>query len=257
MIVGQIENETINQKFVDSLVVMALATEKKPTRQYITPKRIVHNDTSDFYFLLLLLGVWGLFKTNNPKFFNDVWRAFINPTLGSRQIKELIQSAAIANLLMNLLSTIVIGIYFYYLITINVDWRFASIPSGLAIGLITVGTVLVYAGKYLFVQFAGWTFNKDQAAEQYNFNVFLTNKIIGITLLPFLVGFAFLDLKFRFTLVVISAVILILLFVNRYFRSWSILAQIFQNSVFHFFMYLCAFEILPMVVILKIVMLLL
>lgn len=249
-------NTELNKKMLDSLVTIALASEHKPVQKFISKKRTTVNNTNDFYLLLLLLFIWGLFKTSNPKFFNDVWRAFINPTLGSRQIKELIQSASLANLIMNLLATIVIGIYFYYLISINVDWRFASIPSGLAIGLIAIGTVVLYVGKYLFVQFAGWTFNKENAAEQYNFNVFLTNKILGVALLPFLVCFAFLDHRYRIVIAIISGIAMLLLIANRYFRSWGIFAQLFQNSLFHFFMYLCAFELLPTMVILKIIMLL-
>ena len=73
-------------------------------------------------------------------------------------------------------------------------------------------------------------------------------------LLPFIVCFAFLDEKWDTPLFIISIILIIVMLLNRYVRSWNIFAQFFMNSRFHFFMYLCAFEILPLAVLIKLVL---
>jgi hypothetical protein len=210
--------------------------------------------TLDFYLLLVLCGILGGIKTIHPKYFNDVWRAFINPTLGSRQLKDMIQSASFPNLIMNLFSCIVFGTYVFYLISIGRDWRFAGMPSSMVVSLLIVGSVLLYSGKYLFVRFTGWAFNIRSTSEQYNFNIFLVNKIVGITLLPFIICFAFLNKEWQVPICITSIVLLVALLMNRYVRSWNIFAHFFMNNRFHFFMYLCGFEILPMAILLKMVL---
>ncbi|NCX94981.1 MAG: DUF4271 domain-containing protein [Chitinophagia bacterium] len=53
-------------------------------------------------------------------------------------------------------------------------------------------------------------------------------------------------------MMLISFLVVIGMFLNRYIRSWKIFDAIFHNSKFHFFLYLCTSEILPMAVLLKI-----
>ncbi|MDI9319660.1 MAG: DUF4271 domain-containing protein [Phycisphaerales bacterium] len=238
----------------DSTVQNAYQMRQTKTISYLSRPHFVKNTTIDFYLLLGLCAILGIIRTSHPKYFTDIWRAFINPTLGNRQLKDLIQGASFPNLLMNLFSCIVLGVYVYYLITIHKDWRFASVPNSIFISLLTIGAILLYVVKYIFVQFTGWAFDISNTTEQYNFNIFLVNKVLSIALLPFIVCFAFLNPAWSGVLSIMSIILLVVFLVNRYFRSWNVFAQFFMNSRFHFFMYLCAFEILPMVMLLKVIL---
>lgn len=242
------------KKRFDSTIKNPVHSGQTKLKYAIARPRKTVNNTADFYLLLGLCAILGAIKTIHPKYFNDVWRAFINPTLGNRQLKDIIQAASFPNLLMNLFSTIVLGTYVFYLISINIDWRFVGVPSGVIVSLLILGAIGMYLSKYAFVQFTGWAFNIRSTTEQYNFNIFLVNKIIGMVLLPFIVCFAFLEEKWDTPICIISVILLVILLLNRYVRSWNIFAQFFMNSRFHFFMYLCAFEILPLAVLLKMVL---
>ncbi len=58
----------------------------------------------------------------------------------------------------------------------------AQLPLWL-LWLYTFGTLgVIYIGKYLFITFCGWAFNVPQFAFNYNFIVFLVNKVAGICL---------------------------------------------------------------------------
>jgi hypothetical protein len=246
--------KTSSQHFFDSTLKTSYQFKESKAINCIEKPHYTENNTLDFYLLLLLCAILGAIKTTHPKYFNDIWRAFINPTLGNRQLKDIIQSASFPNLLMNLFSCIVIGTYIFYLISVNRDWRFVGMPSSIVLSLLIVGSVFLYIGKHAFVQFTGWAFNIRNITEQYNFNIFLVNKILGMVLLPFIVCFAFLNNKWDTPICIVSLILLIMLLMNRYVRSWNIFAQFFMNSRFHFFMYLCAFEILPMAVLLKMIL---
>jgi len=224
------------------------------TVNYVARPHHADNYTLDFYLLLGLCFLLGAIKTLHPKYFNDIWRAFINPTLGSRQLKEIIETAAMPNLLMNLFSTVVIGTYVFYLISIDRDMRFTHLPGGVLVSLLILGATVVYLFKHAFIRFTGWAFNIRAVSDQYNFNIFLVNKILGMALLPFIICFAFLNSSWDTPITICSVILLVLLILNRYLRSWNIFAQFFMNSRFHFFMYLCAFEILPLAILMKLVL---
>ncbi len=235
----------------DSIAQAAPLFNNTNVVSYVAKIHPFENNTIDFYLLLGLCFLLGAIKTIHPKYFNDIWRAFINPTLGNRQLKDIIQAATIPNMLMNLFSSVVIGCYTFYLISVNRDWRFSELPSSLAISLLIVLVIIIYLCKYVFINFTGWAFNIQSTTDQYNFNVFLVNKMAGMVLLPFVVCFAFLNSSWDVPLTICSVFVLVVLLLNRYIRSWNIFAPFFLNSRFHFFMYLCAFEMSPMAVLMK------
>lgn len=238
-----------NVRFFDSLVQKATATAKKVYQVNIPLNR--PNQTLEFYLMLFLCFFLGLMRAAHPKFFSDLWRSFINPTLGGRQLKDVIQSASFTNLLMNLFSSVVLGLYVYYMISWNVDSSQHAIPQGLLVALMVMAAVLVFSVKYVFVQITAWAFNEKQNGDQYNYNVFLVNKILSMFLLPLVICLAFATPKLQSWAALLSFVFLLIAYMVRYVRSWPIYDQTFQNSRFHFFMYLCAFEILPMAVFIK------
>jgi hypothetical protein len=229
------------------------ASETKIIRSLAMPHYTVDH-TVAFYLLLVLAAILGGIKTLYPKYFNDLWRAFLNPTLGNRQLRDMILAASYPNLLMNLFACIVLGVWLFYFTSVFVDWRFSGLSHTMIVLLLVCGACVTYFVKYAFVGFVGWVFHMRHTTDLYNFNIFLVNKVLGVFLLPFVVCFAFMSSRWAPSLSLLSAVVAIVFLANRYFRSWGIFSQFFMNSRFHFFMYLCAFELLPMAVLLKLVL---
>lgn len=226
------------------------ASETKVIRSLAVPHHTTDH-TVAFYLLLVLAAILGGVKTLYPKYFNDLWRAFLNPTLGNRQLREMIQGASYPNLLMNLFACIVLGVWLFYFTSVFVDWRFSGLSQVMIVLSLICGTCITYIIKYSFVSFIGWVFHMRHTTDLYNFNISLVNKVLGVFLLPFVVCFAFMNSSWASSLSLLSAFLAIVFLANRYFRSWGIFSQFFLNSRFHFFMYLCAFELLPMAVVLK------
>jgi len=223
-------------------------------RQIISDIELPHSmesQTADFYLLLFLCLMLGLIRYMDTRYFLNLWRAFWNPTLSNRQLKEQLQGSGLPNLLMNIFFTFSGGAYIYYIVKFFTPHHSGVIPPSLLIIMLITGTGLIYLAKYAAVRFSGWAFRVERITEHYLFNVFLINKVLGITLIPFIIVLAFADHQWAQQVVIISFVIAGILLLNRYIRSWQVFGSFFQYSKFHFFMYLCASELLPLAVLMK------
>jgi hypothetical protein len=211
----------------------------------------IPSQTSDFYLLLFLCLILGLIRYMDTRYFINLWRAFINPTLSNRQLKDQLQGAGLPNLLMNIFFAFSEGAYIYYVVRLFTPNPSGVIAPSLLIIMLIGGTGIIYLAKYAAVRFSGWAFRVEGITEHYLFNVFLINKVLGITLVPFIIILAFADHSWAYQVVSVSFIAAGVLILNRYIRSWQIFGSFFQYSKFHFFMYLCASELLPLAVLMK------
>ncbi len=207
--------------------------------------------TADFYLLLFLCLMLGLIRFMDTRYFINLWRAFWNPTLSNRQLKEQLQGAGLPNLLMNVFFAFASGAYIYYVVKFFTPHHSGVIPASLLIIMLIAGTGIIYLAKYAAVRFSGWAFRVEGITEHYLFNVFLINKVLAVTLIPFIIILAFADHEWAQQVVFISFVASGILLLNRYIRSWQVFGSFFQYSKFHFFVYLCASELLPLAILMK------
>ena len=234
---------------VDSLLQAGpfrLAPAKIYGIQHLRPFK---NRTIDFYVLTALCMILGAIRYGDSRYFNLMIGAYRGAG-NSRQLRDLLQAAALPNLGMNIFFCAVAGAYIYY-ITAGTSTKLMGERAPLVLPLLIAGMLLIYAGKYLVVRFSGWIFRVEPLAEEYLFNVFLVNKIIGIVLLPFVVIIAFAGQEWAQPMGIVSGAVVLALLATRYLRSWSAFYAVFKGSRFHFFTYLCASEILPMAVLVK------
>ena len=111
--------------------------------------------------------------------------------------------------------------------------------------------MLIYAGKFLFLRLAGWIFNNREAMRSYIFVVYLVNKIVGVMVLPLLILVAFSSPAVIHSTFTIVLILVIAAFVYRYAISFSIIRNKMALNAFHFFLYFVSLEIIPLLVILK------
>ncbi|RAJ03897.1 uncharacterized protein DUF4271 [Chitinophaga skermanii] len=196
--------------------------------------------------ILLLLGI---FRVSYLKFFGDLFRAFLNPTLSQRQLKDQLSQSPFPNFLLNFFWVITLGFYIYLLMYrldyINDEIKWMLIP-GL---MLLVG--LIYAVKYVVLRFCGWLFGSADLIDAYVFILYLINKVLGIVLVPFLVILAFCSDDLAKIGLYISLFFIVLMVGYRYVRSYSLVKQHLAFSKLHFFLYLCAFEVVPVLIIIK------
>jgi hypothetical protein len=224
---------------------------RKKTVYNIEREHVMNDKTVDFYMLLFVCIMLGIIRYMDPKYFYDLWRAFLNPTLSSRQLREQMEGTTLQNLLMNIFFAIITGSYIFYAVRLVTPGRTGNIPPPLLLIMLIAGVMVIYLAKYAVIRFSGWVFKLEGITEHYIFNIFLINKLLSLMLLPFVLILAFADTVWTGPAIIISLILAGLLLLNRYTRSWQVFGSFFQYSKFHFFTYLCASELLPLAVLMK------
>ena len=155
----------------------------------------------------------------------------------------------LASLLSNMLFIVSAGLYITLLIRYK-HWIQAPF-WWLAAGSASV-LLLTYLVKYLFLLFSGWVFNTKEAAGSYVFVVFLVNKVLGVMLIPFLLVLAFSDSLIVEVSTTLCAGLVGVLLLYRYWVSYMAVLNKLKVNPLHFFLYLCAVELLPLILIYKV-----
>ena len=214
----------------------------------VTIKKQKNTDDLFFIFITLFL-VFGLLRTIFSRYFTTMFRVFFNTSLRQNQLTDQLEQAALPSLLFNIFFVLSIGLYMYnfyeksHLQTNNVQW-FYLMQSVLAVAI-------CYAIKFVSVLFTGWLTNRQAEAKIYIFSIFLLNKIIGLLLLPLSMLIAFSTKQVAEYATIFSFILLGILLVSRFFRTYGLLRNRLKLNGFHFLIYIISLEILPIILVYK------
>jgi hypothetical protein len=150
---------------------------------------------------------------------------------------------------------------FFNFIVVFAVFVFLSIRNFGGIGFIDNSPVVIQIGysaiaisiflfvKYIVVRFIAWIFRTENATRLYFLNILTINQWIGIVLLPVLIIDVF-NQSIHFT--GFAWIIFILLNVFKIIRGAYIGHKSLNFSVYYLILYLCAIEIAPLIIVLKI-----
>jgi hypothetical protein len=252
----RVSNSQVSNVSLDSCRALVLKKSSLPIGKEgggISQKKKFKNKLQwHFHYLFIVFLFFALIKLLYPRYMNDLFRVFFRTSLKANQIKEQLVASVWQSLLFNLLFFLSAGFYLY-LLMIHYHFSFHKSESVLLL-MCTGGFLLIYLGKYLFLRFAGWLFNVGQAAETYLFVVFLFNKMAGIMLLPFLVIIAFAPLFVVESAIGISFLVLTVLLFYRSLLGYQTGSGISKLSNLHFFLYVLAMEIAPLMVLTRLLL---
>ncbi len=199
--------------------------------------------------MVALLLFFAFIKFSFSKYFIDLFRVAFKTTLKQRQIGEQLVQTPLPSLLLN----------FFFLITASFYISFVLQHYHLAMGYdfwllyfyCFVALAVIYTIKFLSLKFFGWLFNISATTDGYIFIVFIINKIIGVYILPFLILLAFTDNTIYQVAFALSYTGVFALLAYRFILSYGLVRNQIRVNPFHFFLYLCAFEIVPLLLIYK------
>jgi hypothetical protein len=202
-----------------------------------------------FYGMILLLIIYGLLQRAFPKYFGDLFRLFFRTTLKQRQVKEQLMQTPLPSVLMNVFFVISAGVYISFIVE---HFNLNPVDSFWLLAVYCcAGLGAIYFVKFVGLKVSGWLFSMQEAADSYIFIVFIINKMLGILLLPFLVLLAF-SLGYLYTAALTLSICLIAaLLIYRFILTYLAVRNQVKVNLFHFFLYICAFEIAPLLLIYK------
>lgn len=112
---------------------------------------------------------------------------------------------------------------------------------------------MVYLVKHISVMLFSNVFSSLKDVRFYNFSIVVFNVNLGLALIPVNLFAAFSPDIIGTVFLKIGLFLLATFYIFRILRGFLSTYNYFVISIFHFFMYLCAFEILPLLLILKLV----
>lgn len=216
----------------------------------ITEERKPSSNDNLFYLLTGLAFFLGFLKLTFPKYFQNLFRLFLQSGFLQKHAKEVISQNNLPSLLFNLLFVFSGGL-FVTLVALHYQW--VKIPFWLLLAYSCSALAVIYVGKFLFINFSGWVFNAKEAAVTYTIIVFLVNKILGIVLIPVLLILAFASGGLVNEMITACIGLLVVMLAYRYLVSFNVIRSSIKVNPIHFFIYLCAVEVLPILIIYKLI----
>ena len=205
-----------------------------------------------FYYLVFLFILFGLLRRAFAKYFYDLFRVFFKTTLKQRQTQEQLLQSSLASVFMNSFFVLSAGLYVNFLlqyfnlvISDNFWLQYVYCIGALA---------AIYLVKFIGLKITGWLFNVSNTTDSYIFIVFIINKTLGIFLLPFLLLFAFANDPLYSSAMFISWIGLGLLLIYRFILSYSAVRKEVKLNSFHFILYILGFEVIPLLLIYKLLL---
>jgi len=203
-----------------------------------------------FYGIIGFLFLYAFLIQIAPQYIAKLFSQFSQSSLRMMQNREQLLQNSVASFIMNLgfvmsfslMATLVI--FNAHLLPINF-WEAFFYMCLFFLGL--------YTGKYICLTIAGYVFNTIELVETYIFVVFMINKVLGILLIPFIAILAFAAPILHPFAVWGASALMVLLVLYRYLFSLTSVRNKLHISSFHFFLYLCAFEIIPLLILYKLI----
>ena len=201
-----------------------------------------------FYILIGLVALVAFTKAVFPRYFSNIFSLFFQTSHRQKQAIEQINNSKISSLLLNIAF---VACFALYASIIFENKGIFHLKPWILLLYSVIAVAGIYLFKFVFLNFIGWAFNAKDAMESYAFVVFLGNKIAAIVLLPFLFILAFTGGDIAAVGLIVTYCLFGMVLLYRYFVAMGILRNELHLHALHFFLYLCAVEILPLLLIYK------
>ncbi len=217
--------------------------------RYTVSEKTWQGKEAIFYLVIALFIAFAFIKNSFSRYLSDLYSSYFRTTVRQKHVKEQLLQSPLPSLLFNLFF-VISGAIFLTLIFHHFNLG-VGLPFWLLAAYCSLGIVAIYTIKFLMLKFFGWVFQMTDVTDTYIFIVFATNKILGMIFLPFIALLAFTYGSVHSGAATLSLIIAGGLFIYRYFLSFISVSHIIHINFFHFLLYLGAFEILPLLLINK------
>ena len=200
--------------------------------------------------LLLALFIFSWIKILYQKYIVQVIAATVNYQVSVRLLRE--KNVLFRNMSMglNFIFTLNIGLFIYFLIQ---NFNLNQIePNGfLSVAIYSLGVLAFYNVKTFICKLIGNVFLVKEQIAEYVHNIHLYNKNTGLFLFPVVIVYPYITSSLIKPIVIYLGLIIIIgMTLLLVYRSFQI---IMKNgvSLFYLILYLCAVEILPILLLIK------
>ncbi|PZP52046.1 MAG: hypothetical protein DI598_01725 [Pseudopedobacter saltans] len=201
-----------------------------------------------FFTVCGLFFLYGIVRTAFPKYTGSLFRNLVSFSSIDKSDYSMGQNN-LPSLLLNILFCLSVGLLAALMIE---ELKNTDYPIWQVWLLGSIILASIYFVKFITIYASGWIFNASADANAYMYVVFMINKVIGVLSLPAILVFAFAENPaLNSYIITIGGILLVVLLLYRYIVTFSVIARNLQLNAFHFFLYLCSVEIIPILVLYK------
>ena len=201
--------------------------------------------------IILVLGVlMAILNTAHSTDLQRTFRSFTNQNILNFNFRSQKSRITTMYIIAYILYAISVGSFLYLL-----GWYFGVpvMTSSIYSALICMAFVaVVIFGKHALLHIIGWIMPFDKELSMYNHIIAIFNQVLGIALLPFIVVAAFAPDPFKKIALFGGLGLILLVYLYRSIRGFLISGKFLTVHKFHFFLYLCAVEIAPVLILVKV-----
>lgn len=202
-------------------------------------------------FFLLLSILFLIFIVNVERsFIRDLWRVISNENYSSLHHRN--QRNTMRQILL------LMGYFIFFLqagLFIHLSLQVHQVTEGIMTSLwLSIAVVLgVYLVRHSVIRYLKWLFNNEKELSLFAFDISIFNTMVGLILLPINILLIFGPETMYNALIITGLVVAGVAYLLRQIRWMMSSGRLIFNSLFLFFIYLCAVEILPLWTISKII----
>ena len=229
--------------FTNNLIAKGEQVIYKVEQRYSLPDKDIL-----FYLIVLLFLLYGVINNLYPQYYPKLFSQFSQSSLRMLQNREQLVQNTVASFISNINFILSFSLMATLLIF---NQHLLPISFWEVYFYLCIFFIVLYLCKYLCLQLIAYIFNTRELVNTYIFVVFMVNKVLGILIIPFILLLSFSKPVFNSFSIISAAILTLLLFLYRYLFSITSVRSKLHITSFHFFLYLCAFEILPLLILYK------
>lgn len=226
-------------------------TEKPATKTTVEHKHINTNYKAEDWLTGIIIFALIIFAWVRLAFYRkykDVITSVFNYKTSYNLYKERNSIWQRAAGMLNFLFLLNVSIFIY---TVSRYYNIQSVPAGFkGFSLIFITTSAIYILKTIGIFFIGQLFKAQEVAGEYISNLWLYNKVLGISMLIVNISFPFVKPEAKYLMLILALFFTVISLLLRYYRSLQIVIRI-KLSFFYWILYLCTLEILPILIMVK------
>jgi len=239
------------QRVRDEVSVIS-PTHSLPNDQSIGRSAKEENEDWKFWLSLFLLAFLALIRFGYAKDFEEMSETFKNWGVNQQMIRELSLGVPFGVVLLNIFSSLVISFYVFLVVQ---NFNAVSVnPSWLLMFLSFAGVAVVLLFRLILLKTAEIIFPFRKELKLYSFYEIQIHRALGLCLFPLVILMAFSVPLVCTIALYASFVIVVIMWLIRYIKGFSIGISYFGAHVVHFLLYLCGLEIAPVLIIIRLLL---
>jgi len=240
------ETQSISDSLYKILINPLLCSEKtesgyryeaKPKAQYIQNWSII--------ILVFLFVILASIRTTPEKYTIQLFQSIFNNSKANRLYRDKFNSLTHVSFRLDVLFILVVGLLLYQ--TVNYILQYTTETSLTIFGISIIAILVFVTLKFSLYKMSGFIFDANSEIQEYIFYAKTGNRIMGLILFPIVVSLFFIKGIYTEYFLIFSGIIILIVSIINILKGIKVIAQkVF--SIYYMILYLCTLEILPLLI---------